>query len=229
MAKNYYIILGVAPKATQQQIRSAYLQRAKELHPDHFGPDPRPFLDVQEAYGVLGDPARRQDYDRRLDELKVYPGPEPLTARKPFAEPLEADLGEASLTRSFRTFSPSFDEIFDRLWSNFDRLARPKGETLKSLTAEVLLTPGQARTGGHIRILVPSRAVCPTCGGYGGVDLYECWRCAGEGAVSGELPLLVSFPAGVPGGYMVRIPLERFGIRNLYLTVHFRVAEEGAF
>jgi DnaJ-class molecular chaperone len=238
MAKNYYIVLGIPSDATGQQIRSAYLQLAKELHPDHFGPDYRPFLDVQEAYSVLGDPARREAYDRTIHRSRIHgrsgpSRPEPLTTRKPFAEPLKSadgpvDMGEASLTRSFRTFSPSFDEIFDRLWSNFSRLTRPKEERIESLTAEVMLTLEEAERGGHIRIMVPSRAICPTCEGYGGVDLYECWRCAGEGAISGEFPLLVSFPPGIANDYLVRIPLDRFGIRNMYLTVHFRMTENPA-
>jgi DnaJ-class molecular chaperone len=235
MAKNYYIILGLSPDADFHQIRSAYRHLAKELHPDHFGPDCRPFADVQEAYSVLSDPAKRDEYDRAIQKSRIRdragsPDPEPLTTRKPFAEPLRprdapSDLGEASLTRSFRTFSPSFDEIFDRLWSNFSRLSRPRSEMMESLTLEIMVTPDQARRGGHVRLMVPARAECPTCGGYGGVELYECWRCAGEGAISGEYPLLVSFPPGMSNDYLIRMPLDRFGIRNMYLNVHFRLTE----
>lgn len=239
MAKNYYIVLGISPDATFKQIRSAYLQLAKEFHPDHFGPDYRPFLDVQEAYSVLSNPSKREEYDRTIRKNRIFgrlgrPGPEPLKAGGTFVEPLKprerpVDLGEASLTRSFRTFGPSFDEIFDRLWGNFSRLSRPKKEMVESLTAEITLTPEEAQRGGHIRIVVPSRAVCPTCGGYGGVDIYECWRCAGEGAISGEFPILVSFPPGISNNYLLRIPLDSFGIRNMYLTVHFRMTEHDDF
>jgi curved DNA-binding protein CbpA len=58
MAKNYYLILGVAPDAEVKQIKAAYRRRVKTLHPD-YGGDARPFLDLQEAYSVLSDPGRR--------------------------------------------------------------------------------------------------------------------------------------------------------------------------
>jgi len=74
--------------------------------------------------------------------------------------------------------------------------------------------------------MVPARAVCPTCHGYGGVGLYECSRCAGEGAISGEVPVSVSFPAGIRQDHAVIISLERFGIMNLQLTVLFRLTDD---
>ena len=114
MAKDYYFILGVSPTATFDQIKGAYRQLVKDLHPDHHGEDPSAFLDVQEAYSILGDPRRRRDYDLRLqaDTAKRgwFPrGPEPLRPPPSSPEPLRSserpvDLGEASLKRSFRSF-----------------------------------------------------------------------------------------------------------------------------
>ena len=69
---------------------------------------------------------------------------------------------------------------------------------------------------------MPARAVCPTCRGFGGVGFYECARCAGEGAISGEMPVTVAFPPGLVKDHAVMIPLDRFGIHNLHLTVLFR-------
>jgi molecular chaperone DnaJ len=233
MAKNYYIILGISPDATLEQIKAAYRSRAREFHPDHFSFDPQPFLDVQEAFSVLSDPARRRAYDRRVREVKVYGMPEPLIPRKPGVEPMkapreEAGTEEVSLMRSFGTFSPSFDEIFERLWSNFQSLARPKAERIESLSVEILLTPEQARRGGHVRLLVPAQATCPTCGGRGGLGYYECWRCAGEGVIAGDYPLQVSFPPGVRNGHQTILPLDRLGINNFFLVVIFQVSgEEG--
>jgi molecular chaperone DnaJ len=61
--KNYYLILGVESDVTMEQIRAAYLRQAKDLHPDYYGQDIGPFIDLQEAYAVLSDPARRRAYD----------------------------------------------------------------------------------------------------------------------------------------------------------------------
>jgi hypothetical protein len=47
-------------------------------------------------------------------------------------------------------------------------------------------------------------------------------RCVGEGTISGEVPLCVAFPPGLTQDHAAMIPLDRFGIRNLHLTVLFR-------
>jgi DnaJ-class molecular chaperone len=237
MAKNYYLILGITPDATYEEVKSAYRRRAKEYHPDRFVEGNQPFLDIQEAFAVLGNPAHRRAYDRSLKDTRVFgvtrsaQEPETLDFRKPAAEPLrkrrdEYDLGDASMVRSFRAYTPSFDEIFDRLWRNFSSLAHSKGEMLQNLNVEFLLTPDQAQKGGHVRIMVPARALCPTCRGRGGIGFYECWRCAGEGNITGEFPVMVAFPAKTQDGFQVEIPLDQFGIRNIYLTVLFRLSQD---
>jgi hypothetical protein len=58
--------------------------------------------------------------------------------------------------------------------------------------------------------------------GQGSIGPYECSQCEGHGAVTGEYPVTVSYPAGLQEDYIVRIPLERFGIQNFYLSVQFR-------
>ncbi len=225
MAKSYFAILGISPDATLAEIRSAYRRLAKEFHPDHYTGSSKRFRDIQEAYSVLGNSRRRREYEHTIRRFRSkrplrtsgYPEPEPLI---PEEEPV--DIGDVSPVRSFQSFSPSFDEIFDWLWNNFSDLAQPKSGRVKNLTLEVTLTPEQAHRGGNARIMVPARAVCPTCRGYGGVGFYECSRCAGEGAISGEMPVSVSFPPGIIKDHAVMIPLDRFGIPNTHITVLFR-------
>jgi DnaJ-class molecular chaperone len=147
----------------------------------------------------------------------TYPEPEPLI---PERDPV--DIGEISPVRSFQSFTPSFDEIFDWLWRNFSDITQPKSARVQNLTLEVTLTAEQARRGGNARIMAPAQAVCPACRGHGGVGFYECARCAGEGIISGEMPLSVAFPPGLTKDHAVMIPLDRFGIRNVHITVLFR-------
>jgi molecular chaperone DnaJ len=225
MAKSYFAILGISPDATADEIRSAYRRLAKEFHPDHYAGGSERFQDIQEAYSVLGNSRRRSKYVQNITKVSrknplrhvIYPEPEPL-----IPEESPADLGEISPVRSFQSFTPSFDEIFDWLWSSFSDLAPPKSARVQNMTLEVTLTPEQARRGGNARIMVPARAVCPTCRGHGGVGIYECLRCAGEGVISGEMPISVSFPPGLVKDHAVMISLERFGLRNIHVTVLFR-------
>ena len=63
MAKSYFSILGVTSSASPDQIRSAYRRLAKEFHPDHFEGGSERFLEIQEAYSVLGDVYERDKYE----------------------------------------------------------------------------------------------------------------------------------------------------------------------
>jgi len=225
MAKSYFAILGISSNATADEIRSAYRRLAKEFHPDRYTGDSDTFREIQEAYSVLGNVRKRREYEQRISKVTPktwlrrtrYPEPEPLI---PEERPI--DMGEISPVRSFQSFTPSFDEIFDWLWRNFSDLTQPKSSRVQNLTLEVTLTPEQARRGGSARVMLPAQAVCPTCRGYGEIGLYECSRCAGEGAISGEMPVSVAFPPGLTKDHAVMIPLDRFGIRHVHITVLFR-------
>lgn len=69
---NLYTLLGLLRSATADEIRHAYLQSAKKLHPDkNVAPgETELFLDVQQAYQILSDPQRRSAYDATLPEEK---------------------------------------------------------------------------------------------------------------------------------------------------------------
>jgi molecular chaperone DnaJ len=69
----HYDILGVRPTATPEQIRRAYHDKAREMHPDGYAELPeveaasrRAMQDVNEAWRVLREPASRAGYDRAL-------------------------------------------------------------------------------------------------------------------------------------------------------------------
>lgn len=67
MVSTHYDVLGVEWTATPQQIRQAYKDRARVLHPDRAGRDgARAMQDLNEAWRVLRDPATRAAYDRSL-------------------------------------------------------------------------------------------------------------------------------------------------------------------
>ena len=211
MAKSYYTILGVEPEATPEQIKSAYRQQVKQLHPDHYGEDCAPFLAVQEAYDVLSNPARRRAYDENLARQRqrtearrrpVSPGPvEPLI---PPESPLDLDL-------------PWVDDIFESFGENFDY--RP--DRAQEIEVEVRLTPLEARRGGQFRLSLPLPTRCPTCRGYGVIGPFTCAHCYGEGAIIERRSLLVSVPPGVRHNEILTTRLDRVGLPQFYLTLNF--------
>ena len=64
--KDYYEILGVARDASAQAIKSAYRKLARKYHPDvnKSSDAQEKFKDINEAYEVLGDDAKRKRYDQ---------------------------------------------------------------------------------------------------------------------------------------------------------------------
>ncbi len=68
--KDLYAVLGVSPLATHEEIRHAYRKLVRRFHPDSGSEEASAerFQEIQEAYRILGDLARRQAYDRRRAE-----------------------------------------------------------------------------------------------------------------------------------------------------------------
>lgn len=70
---DYYKILGVKKDIPQKDVREAYRKRAKQFHPDLHPNDPKAkakFQALNEAYDVIGDPAKRAKYDKYGEQWK---------------------------------------------------------------------------------------------------------------------------------------------------------------
>jgi preprotein translocase subunit Sec63 len=79
--KDYYRILQVHPEASLEVIQAAYRRLARQRHPDSGGSNAA-MQELNEAYEVLSDPVKRQDYDRwyagrRPDASPEIPSPPP--------------------------------------------------------------------------------------------------------------------------------------------------------
>lgn len=205
-----YAILGIARSASGREIRTAYHALALRHHPDvTSSPDTGPFIEVQQAYDVLRDPASRRAWD---DEHSPYSERRHETR---FTSPI-VDLGAASYAdaRHARTVAPDFaitpsapESLFDTLFDAFDMLSagfvhegRIAGGS--HVFFDLILTPDEAARGGRFSFTVPLR------------------KPSGE-VVEPELHLLV--PPGTHDGQRATLPLGYLGLPRGEVTVTVRV------
>ena len=88
--RDYYATLGVTKASTDKEIKQAFRKFARKHHPDVNPGDKQAearFKEINEAYEVLGDPAKRKKYDelganwRMYEQAEAQGGPNPFTAR----------------------------------------------------------------------------------------------------------------------------------------------------
>jgi len=120
MAKDYYSILGVPRNASDEEIKKAYRKLAMQYHPDRNPGKEKwaneKFKEINEAYGVLGDPQKRKQYDQfgTVGNLGDIFG-SPFT-RTTFEEMMR-DFGGAGLRFDF--LDDIFGDVFQNMGSSF--------------------------------------------------------------------------------------------------------------
>jgi molecular chaperone DnaJ len=170
MAKrDYYEVLGVSKTATDDEIKKAYRGLAKKYHPDVCKePDAEAkFKEVQEAYEVLSDSTKRQQYDQFGHE-----GP----------------MGGAGGFDGFN-FGGGFGG-FDDIFSSFFGGGRSQSSTGpkrgRNLKTSITLTFEEAAFGVEKEITLNKLDTCKDCSGTGamsGKDIETCPKCHGRGKV----------------------------------------------
>ena len=68
MTTNYYDVLEISKDATDEQIKQAYRNLAKQHHPDKKGGNKEKFQKIQEAYDILSDKHKKNEYDNKTNE-----------------------------------------------------------------------------------------------------------------------------------------------------------------
>lgn len=175
MAKDLYDILGVSRNATEDEIKKAFRSRARKLHPDvNKAPDAEEqFKELNEAYDVLSDPAKRAQYDR----FGTIPG---------------AANGSGSYGGGYVDFEDLFGGGFgmgDIFSSFFGGQASGHASMRKEgrdMGVGLRLTLEEVATGVKKEIVYDRLAPCPDCDGTGlGSDGREvvCPECDGQGRV----------------------------------------------
>jgi len=186
--KDYYKVLGVPKTATDKEIARSYRKLAKQYHPDANpgkGAEER-FKEISAAYEVLGDPAKRKEYDevRSLAENGF--------AGNPFAG---AARGARAGGTTFSAFG--MDDLGDLLGDIFGRAARrgrgpgpgaPAGpQRGEDIETELHLSFADAVRGATTTLNVTSDVTCSACGGTGaapGTAPTTCPACGGRGVIN---------------------------------------------
>ena len=238
MKRDYYEVLGVEKNASEDEIKKAYRKIAIKYHPDRNPGDKEAeekFKEAAEAYDVLHDPQKRQQYDQFG-----------------FDGPMGGGFG------GFGGASMNMDDIFSMFGDIFGghgfggfggggrRTQKYRGSDLR---LKVRLTLEEINQGvtkkfkvrkdipcshGHgtgaengsgteqcptchgsgvishttqsIFGMMQTQGVCPTCGGEGTIIKNKCHDCQGEGVVKGEEVVEIKIPAGVAEGMVVNVP-----------------------
>ncbi len=252
--RDYYELLGVARDADEQQIKKAFRQLARRLHPD-VSEEPEAevqFREVSEAYEVLSNTETRQLYDRYgraglrsggftpshfnlgdLGDLFTTFFGEDLFGGRAGGRAHGADVGaEVEI------------ELVDAAHGTKATVSLETAATCETCGGngaqpgtEIVTCP---RCKGAGRLQQVSRSVfgefvrataCPDCSGTGRVPEHPCEACHGAGRTVGRRTLDVEIPAGIHDGQRIRITGEGhaglLGGRagDLYVGVRVRADE----
>ena len=114
--KDYYATLGVTKGSTEKEIKQAFRKLARKHHPDVNPGDKAAeskFKEINEAYEVLGDAAKRKNYDELGANWRAYEQAERAGGPNPFAGQWNANTGGGSAGGGFRTMTQEeMEEMF---------------------------------------------------------------------------------------------------------------------
>jgi molecular chaperone DnaJ len=165
--RDYYEVLGVSRNAVQDEIRRAFRKLAFELHPDRNKSDDAAdkFKELNEAYEVLSDAEKRQNYDR-FGHAANDPGMN----------------GFGGFNGGF-----GFEDIFDTFFGRTSAAGRrPRAQRGADLRTDISITFRESVFGTQKEIEIPRHDTCSTCSGMGiepGTQPEVCSRCGGSGEI----------------------------------------------
>lgn len=242
MAKNYYEILGVDKKATQDDVKKAFRKLAQKHHPDKGG-DEAKFKEITEAYSTLSDEKRRREYDS-YGQTFAGGGPQ---GSGPFGG---FDFSQGGVEFDFSDlFGGGFSDIFGG--------GAPRAHRGRDISIDIEIPFKESVLGGKREVLITKVGKCDICKGDGakpGTEMKTCQTCNGAGRVhetrnsmlgqfssvracstcegSGKIPaepcdnckgrgvlkrqeeIKFTIPAGMDGGEMIRMPGMGEAIKN---------------
>ena len=190
-----YDVLGLTPDASTDDIKKAYRKLAREHHPDKRG-DPEKFRKVQEAYEVLSDPQKRQNFDQfgTPDAPPQGPNPNDIFAQM-FGGAFGGPRGPVRRGDHHHELKITLEDAYRGLTRSFKvTLTKPCFACRKQCQ--------HCRGRGSVQIQMGPMAFsqpCPPCGGQGGGST-GCQECNFKSKKHEPLNLELKIPTGVEDG-----------------------------
>jgi len=180
MAKDYYNVLGVDRKATQDDIKKAFRKLAHKYHPDKGGTDESKFKEITEAYSILSDDKKRREYDTYG---QAFPGGHPGAGGQggnPFG-----GFDFSQFQQGFGNGGVDFDfgDIFGDVFGGRNQHRTPRG---RDISIDLEIPFKDAAFGTTRTVLIAKVSTCAVCRGSGakpGTELEACKTCNGSGRV----------------------------------------------
>jgi len=192
--RDYYEVLGVSKNATTKDIKKAYFEKAKKLHPDANPNDPsagEKFQEVSEAYEVLSDDGKKAQYDT------YGMAGDPASAAGPGAggpNPFAGGFGNFGFQGYQSQTNPEdlFRKIFEDFGGSFGGAGMGGGgggfgrESMQASTQEIVmdLSFQEAARGVNRKAKINVVEICPSCKGNRTVSkdgMTKCTKCHGSG------------------------------------------------
>ncbi|GGF44832.1 chaperone protein DnaJ 1 [Marmoricola endophyticus] len=220
--KDFYAVLGVPKDADASAIKKAYRKLARENHPDSHPDDAKRldrFKEVAEAYDVVGDKAKRKEYDDLREQVASggFGGGFGGGAGGGFPGGFGGGYGRGGTSgQGFPGADQGFDisDLFGGMFGGGaagggagrrTRAAQPRRGA--DLETETTIAFADSVEGTTLKLRLSSDAPCTTCRGTGGkpgTKPHVCPTCEGAGSV-----------ASVSGGFMMNEPCPQCHGRQL--------------
>ncbi len=181
MAKDYYQILGISKNATKDDIKKAYRNLAHKHHPDKSGGNEEKFKEINEAYHILADDAKRAEYDRYGRVFSgAGAGPNGGGGFEGF------DFGNFGDFAGKGGFDFDIGDIFGDIFGFSQGGGRVRQKRGRDISIDLEVSFEESVFGTERKVVLAKMGVCDKCKGRGaeeGAEFKTCSYCQGSGKI----------------------------------------------